>query len=147
MFTRVAAYAGAVALAAGMLAGCSSPSSEIAAGAAAPMQESVVAVADHAAAGDDAAALKALDDLQRQLDEAIAAGEVSAQRAMEIQASIDLVRADLNVPAEAPAPTAPVDDSDDDSGDDSGDSGSGNSGNGNSGKDNPGKGKGKGGDD
>jgi hypothetical protein len=153
---RVAAFAVAAALAVGALAGCSSPPRAIEAPAAAAMQESVVAVADHAAAGDGAAALGALDELQRQLDEAVAAGSVSAQRAMEIQASIDLVRADLSTPVEAPAPeettpAEPADDSGDDSGDDSdeggddsgeGGSGKGNSGNGGPGKDKPGKGKG-----
>jgi hypothetical protein len=68
------------------------------------MQESVSAVTDAAAAGDPAGALAALDALEAQLKEDTASGAISADRSARIQASIDLVRADLTAALPAPEP-------------------------------------------
>ena len=106
-----AALAGAV-LVAG-LSGCATPALDEAAGA--QLQESVVAIADAAAAGDLAGAVVGLDELQTELDAAIAADEVTAARAARIQSAIDAVRTDLEslqaatAPVETPAPIEPPD--------------------------------------
>jgi hypothetical protein len=68
------------------------------------MQASVVAVTQAAAVGDPAGAITALDALEEQLKQDTASGAISAERAAEIQASIDLVRADLTAALPAPAP-------------------------------------------
>jgi ribosomal protein S20 len=83
-----------VLLGAGALAGCAA-TPELNADAAKGLQTSVQTVASHAAAGDSAAAVTALDALQAQLDEAVANDEISDDRATAVQAKIDLVRADL----------------------------------------------------
>ena len=117
------------------------------AGLDASMQSAVVAVAESAAAGDPTTALARLDELQQQLDAALAAGDVTQERAAAIQSAIDAVRADLQpAPAPtvepAPAPATTVDPGvTDDGGNDN--SGPGNN-NGNGDDDDKGKGKGKG---
>lgn len=166
---RRCATRGAVALAlAGsvMLSGCASTDPSDA--AVHKLDASVVQTAERAASGDYAGAAASLDVLQARLGEYVEAGAVTADRSVEIQAAIDVVRADLTAliaaqttptpePTESgvtdPAPvetvpgtveTPPVDD---DVSEDEGDTpgkgtpGSGNSGNGNTGNGNPDKGK------
>ena len=116
----LAALANATIIAA-LLAGCATPETGLSVNASTRMQGSVVSIADAAAAGDLATATAQLDVLQKQLDRAIADGDVSAKRANAIQGAIDAVRADLvtalaetaaPAPAEPapaePAPTEPV---------------------------------------
>jgi ribosomal protein S20 len=143
---RLAAFAAAVALTAGALAGCAVTPGDISSGTAAELQTTVVAIAESAAAGDPAGALAQLDALQQQLDAAVADGSVSAERAAAIQSRMDLVRADLQPPpvvepTTEPAPAPAVTDGGDDDDDDGG--GNENSGPGNNNGDENGKGKGK----
>lgn len=161
MISTLRASASAALLAVALVfSACASPDAGLSGTAGRDMQATVVAIAEHAAAGDAAAALAELDALQKRLDDARAADDITADRAALVQRSIDLVRADLDaVAAENATPTPAVtedgasdgtdttDTSGDGSTEDSGNSGnSGNSGDngkdkGNSGKDN-GKGKG-----
>ena len=60
------------------------------------MQEAVLAVTQASATGDWAAAQFALDDAADRLANAVAAGEVSEDRAAEIAAAITAVRDDLD---------------------------------------------------
>jgi len=83
----------AAALGAG-LAGCA-PTPEVSDSAASQLQSSVQLVAGHAAAGDPAAAVTELDELQGLLDAAVASGDVGDERAAVIQTKVDAVRADL----------------------------------------------------
>ncbi|MGA1827330.1 MAG: hypothetical protein WAZ28_03650, partial [Microbacterium sp.] len=109
------------------------------------LQAGVVAVAESAAAGDQATALTRLDELQERLDAAVAAGDVTAERAASIQGAIEVVRADLQpapTPSIEPVPQPTVGPGLTDDGNDN--SGPGNSnGNGN-GNGNSGNGKGRG---
>ena len=107
MNVRLSAFAAAVALTAGVLAGCAATPGDIADDASAQLQATVVSVAETAAAGDAAGALAQLDVLQQQLDAAVAAGSVTSERAAAIQSRIDVVRADLQ-PAVEPAPEPTV---------------------------------------
>jgi hypothetical protein len=134
------------------LAGCATPTLDGATGS--DLQRSVVEVAELAAAGDAAAAIAQLDDLQTDLDAAIATDLITAARAARIQTAIDAVRIDLEtLLAPTPEPTATPEQTVDDSGEvpEDGDNGEGNdnggpgNNNGNSGKGNSGKGKGNGG--
>ena len=105
---RFAAALAGIALIAG-LSGCATPALDQA--AATQFQESVVAIADSAAAGDLTGAVAGLDELQTELNAAIDADLVTAARAVRIQAAIDVVRSDLEVLQAAPAPVespAPV---------------------------------------
>jgi len=88
------------------LAGCAT-STELAPSTAEGLQASVVEVSTLAADGDVTGALARLDALQAELDSAVAAGDVSAERVATIQQAIDLVRADLEalVPEPEPTPT------------------------------------------
>jgi hypothetical protein len=120
------------------LAGCAGTPAP--SGVAVDMQSAVVAVAEAAAAGDSAGALAELDGLQQQLDDALAEGAVSAERAAAIQSALDLVRADLQpvpVPTVEPPADPTVGSGDDSGGDDSGGDDSGDD-------SNPGKGNGNG---
>ncbi|WP_439594302.1 hypothetical protein [Microbacterium sp.] len=103
-------------------------------------QTRVVAIAELAAAGDPASGLQELAALEAEALSAREAGEISAERAAQIQEAIVLVRADLEAAATTPTPvvtTEPTTPAGDDTGD------KGNSGT----KDRPGekgnKGKGK----
>lgn len=71
------------------------------------MQTSVSAVTQAAATGDPTNAIAALDALETQLRQGTASGAIDADRSARIQASIDLVRADLTaaLPTPSPAPT------------------------------------------
>lgn len=90
------------------LAACAGPPPGLAGPAGRDMQQTVTAIAEHAAAGDAAAALAELDALQQRLDDARAADDITADRAALVQRSIDLVRADLEVVAAENAPPAPA---------------------------------------
>ena len=76
------------------LAGCA-PTPEVSDSAASQLQSSVQLVAGHAAAGDPAAAVTELEELQGLLDAAVASGDVGDERAAVIQTKVDAVRADL----------------------------------------------------
>lgn len=115
----------ALALGTAVFAGCAPAPTDLSRDASSEMQAAVVSVAEAAAAGDAATALARLDELQQQLDAALAAGRVSAERASAIQAAIDVVRGDLQpvaTPTVTPAPdqTDVVDDDGDPAGENSG---------------------------
>ena len=143
---RLTAAAVALALGASILAGCTPAPTALSPQVSTDMQSAVVAVAESAAAGDPTTALARLDELQQRLDAALAAGDVTQERAAAIQSAIDAVRAGLQpTPAPtvepAPAPATTVDPGvTDDGGNDN--SGPGNN-NGNGDDDDKGKGKGK----
>ncbi|MFF2495399.1 hypothetical protein [Agromyces sp. NPDC058064] len=152
---RTAALAAVLALGAGLgLAGCAT---DAGADTAEALHASVVRVAERSADEDFAGALAALLLLERDVDDAVAAGEVPAAQATEIRTAIELVRTDLQAadaranPTPTPSPTQAPADGDDGDGDGDGDdnSGPGNSGDnrndGNNG--NNGKGNGNNGED
>lgn len=117
MRRRIHAFALTVALLTGVLAGCAPAATDLKSETSAQMQAVVVSVAESAAAGDPVTALQRLDELQQRLDAAVAAGDVSAERAVAIQDAIDAVRADLQPapePTVVPAPEPTVDESVDD---------------------------------
>ncbi len=117
MRRRIHAFALTVALLTGVLAGCAPAATDLKSETSAQMQAVVVSVAESAAAGDPVTALQRLDELQQRLDAAVAAGDVSAERAVAIQDAIDAVRADLQPapePTVAPTPEPTVDESVDD---------------------------------
>lgn len=147
MNVRISAFAAAIALTAGVLAGCAATPGDIASGTAAQLQTTVVSIAETAAAGDAAGALSQLDVLQQQLDAALADGSVSAERAAAIQGRIDVVRADLQpapLPTVEPAPEpTPAQTTNDDGGGDDGGGGNDNSGPGNNNGNDNGSGNGK----
>ena len=102
---RVVTVTCAAMLVTAALSGCAPTEPGLDSAAASKMQESVSAVTEAAAAGDPAGALAALDALEAQLKEDTASGAISADRSARIQASIDLVRADLTAALPEPAPT------------------------------------------
>ncbi|EPR76164.1 mucin-associated surface protein [Leifsonia rubra CMS 76R] len=105
--TRIVAAACAAMLVTAALSGCAPTKPELDSVSASTMQESVAAVTQAAADGDPVGALAALDTLQAQLKEDTASGLISADRSAQIQASIDLVRADLTAALPEPSPTPP----------------------------------------
>jgi hypothetical protein len=128
---RLPAFATALALTVGILAGCASTPPDITDDASVQLQATVVSVAEIAAAGDAAGALAQLDVLQQQLDAAVAAGSVTSERAAAIQSRIDIVRTDLQPapqptvepapePTAEPAPQPAPDDKGEDKGEDKG---------------------------
>jgi hypothetical protein len=142
---RLTAAAAALALAAAILAGCAPGPTALSSQVSTDMQSAVVAVAESAAAGDPTTALAHLDELQQKLDAALAAGDVTAERAAAIQSAIDAVRTDLQpapAPSVEPAP-APEPTVDPGVTDDGGNDNSGPGNNNGNGKDDNGKGKGK----
>lgn len=117
MKRRIRAFALCAALLTGGLAGCATATPDVTREVSSQMQAVVLSVAESAAAGDTVTALQRLDELQQRLDAAVAAGDVSAERAAAIQQAIDAVRADLQPapePTVAPTPDPSVDDSEDD---------------------------------
>lgn len=140
---RAAALAAAVAIGLG-LAGCASDGD-----AGDALHASVVLVAEHSADEDFTGALAALLLLERDVDEAVAAGEIAAAQEAEIRSAIELVRADLAAAEErarqpaTPTPTPTPSDVDDDDQDDGDDSGPGNSGDNRNDDKNRDKGKGE----
>ena len=139
-----------VAAVAAVLAGCATAPLTLSRQASTDLQAGVVAVAESAAAGDQLTALTRLDELQERLDAAVAAGDVTAERAASIQDAIEVVRADLQpapTPSIEPVPQPTVGPGLTDDGNDN--SGPGNNGNSNSnsnsnGNGNGGNGKGRG---
>lgn len=91
-----------------VLGGCAQAETDLSAAASGRLQTLVVSVAQTAATGDFASALVQLDALQAELVSAREQGDVSEERASSIQASIDAVRADLQLAAEPAVPSAPV---------------------------------------
>jgi uncharacterized membrane protein YgcG len=152
MRRRLLTFLVLAALSPGLLVGCAADPPTLSSGVSSQMQSAVVSIAESAAAGDFPAATAQLDKLQAQLNAALAAGEVTAEKAAAIQEAINLVRADLQPPAPAVEPPTPPTDTgepstpvDSGGGDDSSNnSGPGNSGSGNgNGNGNGGGGKGK----
>lgn len=109
----VVALAG-IGLAGSLLTGCAG-SPALNAGTAGELQNGVLAVSTAAAAGDFATAQTDLGTVQATLDAALAGDTVTAARATEIQAAIDLVGADLaasiaaGTPGETPEEETPDD--------------------------------------
>ena len=105
---------------------------------AAAMHDSVVQIAERAAAGDYAGALAELALLERDVVTAAENGTIDAARETEITTPIEVVRADLESAEVAttptPEPTVAPSDHGDDGGDDDSNKGPGNN-NGNKGKD------------
>jgi outer membrane biosynthesis protein TonB len=115
-----------IGLAGSLLTGCAGATPALDPGAAAELQDGVLAVSSAAAAGDFVTAQTELGTVQAALTAASAEDSVTAARATEIQTAIDLVGADLaasiaaSVPVEAPVeepspePVSTPDDDDDD---------------------------------
>ena len=87
-----------------LLVGCASGAPDIAATTSSELQAAVQDIGTAAAAGRYAAAVTLLDGLQSRLDQALAAGQVRADREAQIQAAINRVRGDLGALVAAPAP-------------------------------------------
>jgi hypothetical protein len=87
------------------LSGCAQTEPGIDSAVSAALQASVSDVTQAAADGDPEGALAALDVLEAQLKEDTASGAIGADRSAQIQASIDLVRADLTAALPEPSPT------------------------------------------
>ena len=99
------------ALVAGGLAGCSGlGSSDISSPVSARLQRDVQDVARLAADHSYPAAQHDLQSLRTEVREAVAAGEIGADRAARIGASLDLVESDLiaKIPTATPEPRAPT---------------------------------------
>ncbi len=103
--TRITAVASTVALVTAVLSGCAPIASGIDSAVAARLQASVLEVTQAAADDDTEAAIAALDALELQLKQETASGAINADRYARIQASIDLVRADLTDEQPTPTPT------------------------------------------
>ena len=111
--TRTVLLAATLLIAGSALTGCSGGEAELKAAAAKQLQSGVLSVTTAAADGDFATAQSALANVQADVLEAAAAGEVTSDRSTEIQAAIKLVAADLAAaiakekptPTEAPEPT------------------------------------------
>lgn len=86
-----------------LLVGCSSGAPDIATTTSSELQAAVQDIGTASAAGHYAAAVTLLDTLQSRLDQALAAGQVRADRGAQIQAAIDRVRGDLGALVQAPA--------------------------------------------
>lgn len=78
-----------------LVTGCSAESAALDEAVSTAMTTSVVDVAEAASAGELDTAVATLDELQQQLDDAIAGDDVTADRAVRIQRALDVVRADL----------------------------------------------------
>jgi hypothetical protein len=99
---------GAFALSLG-LGGCAGQS-DLPGDVATSMQAQVMAVSTASAALDYPAALTRLAELEVSLDDAVARGTITAERAQAIRSAIELVRADLTV-LNAPPPVEEEDNS------------------------------------
>ncbi|MEO7006138.1 MAG: hypothetical protein ABI275_01750 [Terrimesophilobacter sp.] len=97
-----------MALVTAALSGCAPVAPGIDSAAASKMQASVSAVTQAAAANDPSRAIAGLDTLEAQLKQDTASGAINADRSARIQASIDLVRADLTAALPTPSPTPTV---------------------------------------
>ncbi|PVU84300.1 hypothetical protein DDP54_00110 (plasmid) [Cellulomonas sp. WB94] len=89
-----------------LLVGCGSGAPDIAATTSSELQSAVHDIGTAAAAGDYTAAMTLLDTLQSRLDQGLAAGQVTADRGVEIQSALDKVRGDLGALVETSTPTA-----------------------------------------
>ena len=116
--------AGAIALSLG-LSGCAQ-SSDLTDDVATALQSHVMAVSTAAAGLDYATALTRLAELEVTLDNEIARGTITPERAEAIRSAIELVRTDLTALSQPPEP---VDDAPKEPG--NGNGGNGNGGNGN----------------
>lgn len=105
---RLAAGTCGVVLFAVVLSGCAPTVPGIDSAAATQLKTSVSAVTQAAATGNPANAIAALDTLETQLRQSTASGAINADRSARIQASIDLVRADLTAALPTPSPTPTV---------------------------------------
>jgi hypothetical protein len=107
LLRRPLVCAALIAAALGLVSGCVTGPTELDSQAAARLQTLVADVATRAAANDYAGAVKTLDDLQTRLDSAAARGDVSYARHLQIQKSIEQVRADLlaKIPAQSATPS------------------------------------------
>lgn len=124
-------------LAAAILSGCA-PSPDIDAQTSSSLQASVVSIAD-AAADDPASALALLDALAAEVDAAVAQGEITEDRATQIDEAIAAVRTDLQAAVDAVTSSDPTPSEETDSADTS-DESSGNKGGNGKDKSNSGKG-------
>jgi len=95
------------------LSGCAPSEPELDSAVSSALQTTVADVTQAAADGDPEGALAALDTLEAQLKEDTASGAISADRSAQIQASIDLVRADLIAALPEPSPTPTPDEKED----------------------------------
>lgn len=102
--TRTTTAGAALLLLVGALSGCAPSGQQLNAEAAEQLQASVLAVTRAAAAGDFSEAVAALDALEEQVTEGTASGAIDPGRSARIQASIDLVRADLAAADPQPTP-------------------------------------------
>lgn len=102
--TRLLRTAAAAVLAASILAGCASTSTDLQPGIAAKLQDRLQSLARSAADKDIPAARTELDLLAGDISTAEANGELSAGRRQDIQNAIDLIRADLTAMTTAPTP-------------------------------------------
>lgn len=102
---RAVAAGAALLLFVSVLSGCAPAGRQIDAEAAERLQASVLAVTVAAAASDFSEAIAALDALEEQVREGTASGAIDPGRSARIQASIDLVRADLAAAEPQPSPT------------------------------------------
>lgn len=102
--TRTTAAGAALLLLLGALSGCAPSGQQLNAEAAEQLQASVLAVTRAAAAGDFSEAVAALDALEEKVTEGTASGAIDPGRSARIQASIDLVRADLAAADPQPTP-------------------------------------------
>jgi len=95
------------------LSGCAPAEPGIDTAVSSVLQASVADVTQAAANDDPEGALAALDVLEAQLKEDTASGAIGADRSAQIQASIDLVRADLTAALPEPSPTPTPDEKND----------------------------------
>lgn len=101
------------------LTGCAPQQSEYSSDVAAALQSQVLAVSTASAGAEFAAAIGSLDELEVQLKDALARGEVTQERYDSIMAATALVRSDLQAAIDAQAPPVSDDEGDgDDDGDD-----------------------------
>ncbi|MEO6942764.1 MAG: hypothetical protein ABI238_03935 [Terrimesophilobacter sp.] len=103
--TRITAVASAAVLVTAALSGCVPVASGMDSATASRLQATVLVVTQAVADDDAAAAIAALDALELQLKQDTASGAINADRSARIQASIDLVRADLADGQPTPSPT------------------------------------------
>ncbi|WP_432245782.1 hypothetical protein ACRB8A_05360 [Arthrobacter sp. G.S.26] len=92
---RIPVIWSAALLALGLLAGCSGGETGLQRDTARQLQERVLEVTQASAKNDPAAALKALDSLDAELDAALAKGQISTERHKSVTTIADGVRADL----------------------------------------------------
>lgn len=98
---RIPVICSAALLAVGLLAGCSGGETGIQRDTARQLQERVLEVTQASAKNDPAAALKALDSLDAELDAALAKGQISTERHQSVTTISDGVRADLQADLDA----------------------------------------------